>query len=160
VRTETKYNIYRHSKTSEYVVRTLSYSLPTILFGHVDVIAPTTYFGTMRSMKVTSFMQSSIEPADSDINVMVDAVDTTNCSSTVTPSCLRALYGTASYKPRATDKNLFGITGYLENYANFADLQVCTLLHWRSWSITHCGYCIRRSSRCSVLTLLVEILPL
>ncbi|KIM88198.1 hypothetical protein PILCRDRAFT_62783 [Piloderma croceum F 1598] len=119
----TKYNVYRHSKTSEYVVRTLSYSLPTILTGHVDVVAPTTYFGTMRSMKSTSFKQPNIKPVDSDVNFVVDAVDAKTCSSIVTPSCLRALYKTDSYKPAATDKNSFGITGYLEEYANFADLQ-------------------------------------
>lgn len=122
--TGTKYNVYRHSKTSEYVIRTLSYSLPTLLSGHVDVVAPTTYFGTLRSMKATSFKQPNIKPVDSNVNVVVDAVDAKSCSSTITPSCLRALYKTASYTPKATDQNSFGIAGYLEEFANFADLQV------------------------------------
>jgi len=115
----TKYNVYRHSKTSEDVIRTLSYSLPTILSGHIDVVAPTTYFGTMRSMKTTSFKQPEIKPIDSNVN----AIDATNCSSTITPACLRALYKTASYTPTATDRNSLGIAGYLEQFASFTDLQ-------------------------------------
>jgi tripeptidyl-peptidase I len=121
VSTGTKYNVYRHSKTSEYVVRTLSYGLPDILHGHVDVVTPTTYFGTMRSMKATSFLQPEIKAIDSDVNV----VDTTSCTTQVTPSCLRALYKTSSYIPNATTTNKLGIVGYLEEYANYADLQVC-----------------------------------
>lgn len=116
----TKYNVYRHSKTSEYVVRTLGYSLPNILHGHVDVIAPTTYFGTMRSMKATSFIENAV---DSNIKAVVDLADTTSCSTTVTPSCLRSLYKTAHYTPTAMATNKFGIAGYLEQYANYADLQ-------------------------------------
>jgi hypothetical protein len=160
VYTGTKYNVYRHSKTSEYVVRTLSYSLPTVLSGHVDVVAPTTYFGTMRSMKATSFKQPDIKPVDSNVNVVVDAVDAASCSSTVTPSCLRALYKTASYKPAATNKNSIGIAGYLEEYASFADLQVRESPRWTFSATSHRDYCIRRFSRSSVLMLLVVISPL
>src|SRR5882762_9714308 len=119
--TGTKYNIYRHSKTLEYIVRTLEYSLPRSLRGHVDVVTPTTYFGTMRSMKATSFLQPTIKSIESDI----EGVGAPSCDIAITPSCLRMLYKTAFYKPKATKKNLLGIAGYLEQYANYADLQVC-----------------------------------
>jgi tripeptidyl-peptidase-1 len=80
-------------------------------------------------MKTTSFLEPSIKAIDSDVNVVVDAIDAASCSSTVTPSCLRALYNTASYTPAATATNKFGIVGYLEEFANYADLQVCTSLY-------------------------------
>jgi tripeptidyl-peptidase-1 len=119
---DTKYNVYRHSKTSEYVVRSLRYSLPNILHSHVDLVTPTTYFGTMRSMKATSFLQPNIKAIESSIQVD-DTVDAASCAVRVTPSCLRALYNTASYTPQAAGKNSLGIAGYLNQYANYADLQ-------------------------------------
>ncbi|TFY50508.1 hypothetical protein EVG20_g11477, partial [Dentipellis fragilis] len=42
---------------------------------------------------------------------------------TITPACLRALYNTTTYVPKATATNKLGIAGYLEQFASFADLQ-------------------------------------
>jgi tripeptidyl-peptidase-1 len=124
--TGTKYNVYHNPKASEYVVRTLSYSLPSILLGHVDVVSPTTYFGTLRSLKTTNFLQPDIKPIESDVNGVINGVNAANCATRVTPACLRALYRTSKYVPKATDKNILGIAGYLKEWANYADLQVCT----------------------------------
>jgi tripeptidyl-peptidase-1 len=52
----TKYNIYRHTVTSETIVRTMSYNLPSAIHDHVNVVTPATYFGTTKSMKATSFV--------------------------------------------------------------------------------------------------------
>ena len=41
----------------------------------------------------------------------------------VTVWCLQQLYNTAGYKPAATNKNKIGITGYLDQFANMADLR-------------------------------------
>ena len=158
VSTDTKYNVYRHSKTSEYVVRSLRYSLPNILHGHVDLVTPTTYFGTMRSMKATSFLQPNIKAIESSIQVD-DTVDAASCAVRVTPSCLRALYNTASYTPKAAGKNSLGIAGYLNQYANYADLQVCTQIPLTFRPSPH-DISIRLSLRCSAPTQLVEILLL
>jgi tripeptidyl-peptidase-1 len=46
-----------------------------------------------------------------------------NCSRVITVSCLQQLYNATGYKPAATDKNKIGITGYLGQFANNADLQ-------------------------------------
>lgn len=119
----TKYNVYHHPKSSEYVVRTMGYSLPSALHGHVDVVAPTTYFGTMRSMRATNHFQPEIKALVSDVEAKGESILAT-CGSTVTPSCLRTLYNTSTYTPAATSTNKLGIVGYLEEYANYADLQV------------------------------------
>ncbi|OCH96339.1 subtilisin-like protein [Obba rivulosa] len=126
----TQYNVYRHAGSDDYVVRAMNYSLPSILHGHVAVVAPTTYFGTMKSKKKTSFLQPHIPTIESDADVapMLTGPETlatvpSSCSTTITPSCLRALYNTTSYTPTATTVNKLGICGYLEEFANFADLQ-------------------------------------
>jgi tripeptidyl-peptidase I len=39
---DTKYNVYTHEETGEQVVRTMGYSLPSVLEGHIETVAPTT----------------------------------------------------------------------------------------------------------------------
>ncbi|KAL7280332.1 hypothetical protein ACG7TL_005249 [Trametes sanguinea] len=126
----TKYNVYRHGKSEDYVVRTMNYSLPSALHEHVAVVAPTTYFGTMKSMKATSFIQKNAPTIDTDADFAhllkgpsSLATVPTSCNSAITPACLRALYNTTSYTPAATDKNSLGVAGYLNEFANRADLQ-------------------------------------
>lgn len=114
----TKYNVYRHTQTGDNVVRTMSYSLPTDLFGHVDVVAPTTYFGTTRAMRATSFLQ----PEADEKNANIDVESAATCGSRVTPSCLQSLYSTAGYTPSADTTSVLGVAGYLDEYANEEDL--------------------------------------
>jgi tripeptidyl-peptidase I len=128
------YSIYQHEDTSEYIVRTTSYSLPKVLHSHVGVVTPTTYFSTLRSMRSTSFLQPHIKPLDNDIETAPKLVGPaslatvpSSCASTITPACLRALYNTTTYVPQATDVNKLGVAGYLEEFANDADLQVFLL---------------------------------
>jgi len=123
----TKYNVYKHKTTGQEVVRTLSYSLPKELHSHIDVVAPTTYFGTLRSMRATSFLQPDIKPVEdlAAAGLLTPAATVpASCGTTVTVSCLRALYNTSSYVPAATSTNKLGVAGYLDEYANTADLQV------------------------------------
>lgn len=122
-----KYNVYQHGPSGEEVVRTLGYSLPRELHSHIDVVAPTTYFGTLRSMRSTSFIQPR---PDSDGGASIvpisDATVSASCKNTITPTCLRDLYNTSTYVPTATNVNKLGVAGYLEEFANTADLQVST----------------------------------
>ncbi|KIY45379.1 subtilisin-like protein [Fistulina hepatica ATCC 64428] len=125
---DTKYNIYYHPKSSSFVVRTLGYSVPAALHDHIDVVAPTTYFGTIKSMRTTSFLdpQAVTEGvgamADTDEISMNGSVSAT-CAVTITPDCLIALYNTTDYTPSATSSNSLGVCGYLDEYASDADLQ-------------------------------------
>ncbi|PPQ94446.1 hypothetical protein CVT25_002537 [Psilocybe cyanescens] len=121
----TKYNVYQHGASGEQVIRTLSYSLPQELHSHVDVVAPTTYFGTLRSMRKTSFLQPDVKPI-SDEEALVpgsNAAVPSSCVNTITPTCLRDLYNTSTYVPQAAVTNKLGVAGYLQEFANTADLQ-------------------------------------
>jgi tripeptidyl-peptidase-1 len=124
-----KYNVYRKTASSEYVVRTLGYSLPRVLHDHVDLVTPTTYFGTLQRMKVTSFKEPNVPTLQSDPVKFSDPADLPGisvldrCNFAITPSCLMTLYNTTSYKPKATDKNTLGVAGYLDEFANKKDLQ-------------------------------------
>ncbi|KAA1474154.1 subtilisin-like protein [Dentipellis sp. KUC8613] len=127
------YQVYRHATTNDTVLRTIGYSLPSVLHGHIDVVAPTTYFSSTRSMRTTSSKDPNGKIVQDDSITRAEiaqllkkgqfATVPSSCKQTITPSCLRALYNSTSYVPKATDKNKLGVTGYLDIYANFADLQ-------------------------------------
>ncbi|KAF9576660.1 hypothetical protein EC968_007008 [Mortierella alpina] len=51
---QTQYNVYLNSVNGKTVVRTPSYSLPSILFDHVDLVQPTTMFAGFRDQFVDS----------------------------------------------------------------------------------------------------------
>ena len=126
-----EYSIFRHGKSEDYVIRSMNYSLPSALHGHVAVVAPTTYFGTMKSMRATSHVNFDAPTVESDANIAhlltspkSLATVPSSCSTTITPACLRALYNTSTYVPAATDVNILGVAGYLDEFANRADLQV------------------------------------
>ena len=117
--------MYEHVDTGETIARTISYSLPSVLHDHVSVVVPTTYFGTMRAMKSHLHIQ---EPADDQVSLLLAKSAQTDvpdiCAREIMPACLFALYNATGYKPTAADENVLGVAGYLDQFANYADLQV------------------------------------
>ncbi|KAF9643216.1 subtilisin-like protein [Thelephora ganbajun] len=121
---DAKYGVYKHVDTHETIVRTISYSLPSFLHEHVSVIAPTTYFGTMQAMKSHVLIEELVDDQVSTsetVSTQTDVPD--SCLRDITPACLFALYNAVGYKPAATDRNVLGVAGYLDQFANYADLQ-------------------------------------
>lgn len=110
-------------------MRTTEYSLPTFLDQHVELIQPTTVFHRVKGLRSTLRFSPSSKVAPSistgakitipGYGVSVDA----SCNMTITISCLKQLYNVANYVPRATKENAIALTGYLEEFANLADLQ-------------------------------------
>ncbi|KAG7091987.1 hypothetical protein E1B28_008374 [Marasmius oreades] len=111
-----EYGLYHHPSSKDTVLRTLSYSLPRALLGHVDTVSPTTYFGTFKSMRATSFLMP-------EVDLDPDAVPPATCDRRITPDCLKTLYDAANYTQQASSRNSLGVAGYLDEFANRADLQ-------------------------------------
>ncbi|KAJ3995479.1 peptidase S8/S53 domain-containing protein [Lentinula boryana] len=118
----TKYHVYAHTGSEEKIIRTLEYSLPRHLHDHINLVSPTTYFGTTRSMKVTSHL----EPDRPTLSLSSDVTPPSDCSTTITPTCLKDLYNTVNYTPTQITTNKIGITGYLEQFASNSDLTTFT----------------------------------
>ncbi|ETW83671.1 serine protease S53 [Heterobasidion irregulare TC 32-1] len=126
---DTKYSVWQHTVDGDVLVRTTSYSLPEHLHAHVELIQPTTMFGRFRSARSlisvvedapeSSALKSHVKIVDPASGTSVDA----SCNQTITISCIQQLYNAVGYVPQATKVNKIGITGYLEEYANFADLK-------------------------------------
>jgi len=136
-----KYHVYKHSTTETTVIRTTSYSLPRILHGHITTVSPSTYFGHPKPQHKPSFVEHIREVVSEDANGATNltanhlprAFVSPTCKSKMTPSCLNALYN-ISYTPVSTDRNSLGVVGYLNEYANHADLQVRRIL-WSPLSV-------------------------
>jgi tripeptidyl-peptidase-1 len=74
------YQTFVHEGTSQTLTRTLSYSLPQALVGHVNTVLPTTSFD-VQSARLT--------PAPKQpVNRAIPA----SCNNTITPSCLQVRY--------------------------------------------------------------------
>ena len=124
------YQNYRHTETNETIIRTVRYSLPAALHEYVQTVAPTTYFGWPRPLRVTSKLAVNAptlpggdpDLQDSSATFATGGTVPVCCSLTITPTCLRLLYKTWAYKPLATSNNTIGITGYLGEYASYSDL--------------------------------------
>jgi tripeptidyl-peptidase-1 len=109
-------------------VRTTEYSLPAHLDQHVELVQPTTAFlrtkGHRSTLRFSPTAQVSSSSADATIVIPGSAHSVNaSCNSTITVSCLKKLYNIADYVPRATHQNAIALTGYLEEFANFADLR-------------------------------------
>ncbi|KAF7352230.1 Peptidase S53 domain-containing protein [Mycena venus] len=104
-----KNHIWKHIDSNEYIVRTTSYSLPKSILDHVELIQPTTMFGTFQKLESTIHSINKIESQnfspilDSVTGRRVDA----SCNSTITITCLKQIYNADMYL----------------DYTNRADLQ-------------------------------------
>ncbi|KAI0178003.1 peptidase S8/S53 domain-containing protein [Pestalotiopsis sp. NC0098] len=99
---EADYETYTNSETGEQIVRTLEYSLPESLDGHVRMVQPTNFFG------FRSFLSE-----DSDVSAAAVAI---------TPEELSTLYNFAS-STDAQSNGRMGIAGFLEQWPSKSDLQ-------------------------------------
>ena len=127
----TKYHVYKHLDTETTLIRTTSYSLPSVLRDHITVITPSTYFNLAKPRHRHSFVQKAegitFQAADGVSDSWANTFDVISpsptCKNKITPSCLDALYN-ISYTPASTKKNSVGVPGFLNEYANHADLKV------------------------------------
>ncbi|KAK6596575.1 Pro-kumamolisin [Botrytis cinerea] len=126
---DTEYSTYQH-EDGEYIVRTPEWSLPLHLHDHIDTIQPTNSF--FRPRAVAKTMKKINEAAEYEAlapstykppTVGQTAADVCNVSS-VTPLCLRTLYGTVDYKVQAAGKNKMALTNYLGESNNRSDTKL------------------------------------
>ncbi|KAF7307383.1 Family S53 protease-like protein [Mycena indigotica] len=102
---------FTHPSRNETTIRTLQYSLPADLSGHVAYVHPTTSF-------TNPFAAPKIEPYDIKRKREMDP----SCADLTTVSCL--VEEMSLPKGPATQKeNVLGITGFANQFANYNDLK-------------------------------------
>ncbi|KAH8995547.1 subtilisin-like protein [Lactarius hatsudake] len=119
------YQLYRHAKVNDTIIRTVSYSLPDVLHAHIQAVAPTTYFASTRTQRQTPLRRSvgaaaALAEAEAASGEPVTVLSSR--AGDVMPSQLRLLYKTFAYVPTAADRNALGVLGYQKEYPSETDL--------------------------------------
>ncbi|KAI0691960.1 family S53 protease [Cerioporus squamosus] len=112
------FSVYTHDETGTEAVRTLSYSIPAELQGHLDLVHPTITFTNPRGLLPVFTAPIKAEAQNLTSRVTIPS----SCARTITPACLQAIYNIPS-TPATESSNKLAVTGYLEQYANKADLR-------------------------------------
>ncbi|KAF8260176.1 subtilisin-like protein [Lactarius quietus] len=118
------YQLYQHVEMNDFIVRTISYSLPEALHGHIETVMPTTFFASALTEGMEPRMQPSVTVKARARTGSGEPVATPSLGSDkyVEPAFLRWLYKTSGYVPAAADRNMVGVGGYKKQYPSERDL--------------------------------------
>ncbi|KAF7524419.1 hypothetical protein G7054_g11436 [Neopestalotiopsis clavispora] len=124
------FNVYSHGNSSSFRTRTLAYSVPEAIRSHITTIQPTTVFSGMQkptTSLATHEKVHDVEGLSSTLDLSVLDTNKTEalkvCNYFIVPNCLRLLYNIGNYTAKPAAKTIFGISGFLEQYANYASLE-------------------------------------
>ncbi|CCM03035.1 uncharacterized protein FIBRA_05152 [Fibroporia radiculosa] len=125
------FSIFTYSGSKQQSIRTLSYSIPSNLKGHLDLVHPTVTFTTpVPKLPVqTKKYNMTIGPS-----ILAESSACEN--GYVDPACLQALYGIPT-TPATESSNYLVVTGYNDQYPSSSDLEARNLFllfleNWRT----------------------------
>ncbi|KAJ7859611.1 family S53 protease [Mycena olivaceomarginata] len=111
-----EFSVFTHVETGKTIIRTLQYSLPTLLTQHVEFFHPTTIFAPPLRSKPKFVAASSAKRATAGSDDLPDS-----CTSTINPACLQELYRIPT-TPATQKSNTLGVAGFIDEWAHQADL--------------------------------------
>ncbi|KAI0054575.1 hypothetical protein BV25DRAFT_1816888 [Artomyces pyxidatus] len=116
------FSTFTHDVTGETTVRTLAYSIPASLQGHLDLVHPTiTFPNPLASKEPVSVTPGRLRASSSNVT---GAAAPASCNTAITPACVQALYGIPT-TPATQSSNTLAVSGFINQFANEADLTVC-----------------------------------
>ncbi|KZP29310.1 family S53 protease [Athelia psychrophila] len=107
------FSAFKRSGSSETLIRTLSYSIPTSLTGHIEGVIPTTSF-TVHSGGGGALTASSQQQGQAS-NVSA------SCNTTITPACIQAMYGLPTDSATQSGNGL-AVAGFIGFWPQKTDL--------------------------------------
>ncbi|TDL17184.1 family S53 protease [Rickenella mellea] len=107
------FTVFAHHETGKQAIRTLSYSIPIVL--------KDTWISSIRPLRTFPNPRKILPVFSSPINSVSNTAVPSSCASVVTPACLQALYGIPTTKATQSS-NALGVSGFLNQFANQADL--------------------------------------
>ncbi|KAA1477309.1 subtilisin-like protein [Dentipellis sp. KUC8613] len=116
---DTQFSTFTHEKTNTKSVRTMQYSIPAALKGHLDFVHPTVSFPApaMRHPIISHPISSPVH------NLTASGVAASCGSGEVTPACLQSLYSIPS-TPATQKSNAIGVAGFYPQFPNSQDLKL------------------------------------
>ncbi|EJF57919.1 family S53 protease [Dichomitus squalens LYAD-421 SS1] len=113
------FNEYTHDASNKTAIRTLTYSVPETLKGHLAFVYPTTQFIEPAKKNGPIFKAVDL-PRASKRSRSKRAVDA-SCDTQITPSCLQQLYNIPT-TPASAAGNSLGVSGFGGEIPNQDDL--------------------------------------
>ncbi|KAA1478787.1 family S53 protease [Dentipellis sp. KUC8613] len=114
------YSVFTHQETGEKVIRTLEYSIPQGLEGHVQVVHPGTTFP--QHIKRSKPKAIPSPPPTATSNHSTRASLPSSCNENMTPACLLELYSIPTALAPSKDSRLV-VTSYEEEYVSTSALK-------------------------------------
>ena len=123
---DTEFSWYRSDYEGKERLRTLQYSVPDGVAKHINLVQPTTRFGSMRPMRSLILKEEIGEVADGlsrwQNGSSTPAINSI-CNTTITPQCLLQLYN-VHYKADPNNGNKVAFASFLEEYTRYSDLAI------------------------------------
>ncbi|OCH86873.1 family S53 protease [Obba rivulosa] len=107
------FSLFQHVETGTITIRTLKYSIPAELIGHLDFVHPTTTFPVGISYPAPLALSSSR---------LIEVDIPSACTLFTVPQCLQDLYGIPG-TTATQSTNTIGISAFGDKSANIEDLQ-------------------------------------
>jgi len=126
---DANFGVWGHRGTTVKKVRALKYSVPEEIAEHITTVIPVVKFGQIRAQR-SQILDVTEAPEDTSIKVAAEippqTLDVAACNVTITPQCLRALYKVGNYEANPSKPSLFGVAGFLEQWAKHDQLELFT----------------------------------
>lgn len=103
-------------------LRTLEYALADDIAQHIELVTPTTYFGTTKKSAPVHLP----EPAEEDMARVAEEDEEPDCSRVLTPPCLKEMYGFGDYEPDPDSGSRVAFASFLNQSAVPDDLNEYT----------------------------------
>ncbi|KAJ7129883.1 family S53 protease [Mycena crocata] len=115
---------FTHVASGTTSIRTLAYSVPAALQSQIQFVHPTVAF--IPPLHIPGVTAINHKPVSLESRVAAPDSDTvpSSCASIVNPSCLEAMYGIPAAQVNNSASNILGVAGYIDQFANSADLQL------------------------------------
>ncbi|KAJ7267122.1 family S53 protease-like protein [Mycena rebaudengoi] len=123
----TEFSSFKHVASGTESIRTLAYSVPASLKPFIKFVHPTIafvaplYHGKPGVTAINT--KRALGQQKRELVVEERATAPASCAGIVTPACLQAFYNIPTAKATSSATNVLGVSGYIEQYANNADLQ-------------------------------------
>ncbi len=127
---DTKFNAYTNDNGQTHKVGTMAYSVPDELSDHIDLVAPTTYFGSMKAHRAVPNAprpEKGLErrqiSASCERTISYPISATKNISITLLgPDCFKELYNIGTYQAHPNSGSTIAFGNFLNQSASYSDL--------------------------------------
>ena len=107
------FSVFTHDESGSQIIRSMQYSIPEELFGHLQVVHPVTTF----AVSTPRLSNKRVSPP-----VVTKERRQSACTGYIDPQCLEQLYGIPTTSATSTDSLL--VTGYNNESPSVSDMEV------------------------------------